>query len=65
MNRRPQNAAGAAAAGALAVAVMIAGAVAGYALGSLAGLEIPFGALGLLAGFILGIVVVYIRFRGS
>jgi uncharacterized membrane protein required for colicin V production len=65
MTRPPQNAAAAAAAGGLAVAVLIAGAAVGYGLGSLVGLQILFGALGLLAGFILGIAVVYVRFRGS
>ena len=47
------------------MAVLIACAAVGYGLGLLVGLEILLGALGLLAGFILGIVVVYIRFRGS
>ncbi|HZJ29247.1 MAG TPA: hypothetical protein VFD37_04565 [Solirubrobacterales bacterium] len=37
----------------------------GYGLGSLVGLQILFGALGLLAGFILGIAVVYARYRDS
>lgn len=65
MSRTPQNSADAAAAGALAVSVMIVCAVAGYGLGSLVGLKILLGALGLLGGFILGIVVVYVRYRGS
>lgn len=47
------------------MAVTIACAAVGYGLGSLVDLEILLGALGLLVGFILGIVVVYIRFRGS
>lgn len=61
----PQNAAAAAAAGGLAVAVTIGCAAVGYGLGSLVDSEILLGALGLLAGFILGIAVVYIRYRGS
>lgn len=65
MNRPPQNAAAAAAAGALAVTVTLVGAAVGYGLGSLVDLQILLGALGLLVGFMLGIAVVYIRFRGS
>lgn len=65
MNRMPPNVAAAAAAGALAVTVTIVCAAVGYGLGSLVGWEILLGALGLLVGFILGIVVVYIRYRGS
>ena len=65
MSRMPQNAAAAAAAGALAVSVTIVSAAVGYGLGSLVDLQILFGALGLLVGFVLGIAVVYIRYRGS
>lgn len=65
MSRQRHNAAAAAGAGALAVSVTLICAAAGYGLGSLVGLEILLGALGLLAGFILGIVVVYVRYKES
>lgn len=65
MNRPPQNVAAAAAAGGLAVSVTVIVTLAGYGLGSLVGLEILFGAIGLLVGFILGIAVVYARYRGN
>jgi hypothetical protein len=45
------------------VGLMIVGAVAGYGLGSLVGLAIPFGLGGLFAGLVAGLALVYARFR--
>jgi hypothetical protein len=42
---------------------MIVAAAAGYGLGSLVGLAIPFGLAGLFAGLIAGLALVYARFR--
>ncbi len=65
MNPRPQTGADAAAAGAVLITVLIVCAAAGYGVGSLFGSATLLAALGLLVGFILGIAVVYIRFRGT
>jgi hypothetical protein len=35
----------------------------GYGLGSLAGLEVPIGLAGLFAGLVVGMALVYVRFR--
>ena len=45
------------------VGAMIAGAAAGYGLGSLVGLAIPLGLIGLFAGLAGGFALVYARFR--
>lgn len=45
------------------VGTMIVGAVAGYGVGSLVGLAIPFGLAGLFAGLLAGLALVYARFR--
>ena len=42
---------------------MIVAAAAGYGLGSLVDLAIPFGLAGLFAGLIAGLALVYARFR--
>jgi hypothetical protein len=42
---------------------MIGCAAAGYGLGSLAGLAVPLGLVGLFAGLVGGLVVVYARFK--
>ena len=42
---------------------MIVGAVAGYGLGSLVGLEVPLALAGLFAGLVVGFALVYARFR--
>jgi hypothetical protein len=42
---------------------MVACAAAGYGLGSLVGLAVPLGLLGLFAGVIVGLAVVHARFR--
>lgn len=64
MTTRPPTATDAASAGALLIAVILLCAAAGYGLGSLVGLPIIFGALGLLGGFVLGMAAVYVRYRG-
>jgi hypothetical protein len=53
----------AATAGMSLVGVMVAGAVVGYGLGSLVGLAVPLGLLGLFAGVVGGLALVYARFR--
>jgi len=52
-----------AAAGGMLVGAMVACAVAGYGLGSLAGLAVPLGLAGLFAGLVVGFALVYARFR--
>jgi hypothetical protein len=42
---------------------MVACTAAGYGLGSLVGLAVPLGLLGLFAGVIVGLAVVHARFR--
>ena len=42
---------------------MVAGAAAGYGLGSLVGLAVPIGLVGLFAGLGAGFAVVYARFK--
>jgi hypothetical protein len=63
MTGRPPGRADAAAAGALLIAAIVTGAAAGYGLGSLVGLEVPLGLLGLFAGLVVGFALVYARFR--
>jgi hypothetical protein len=45
------------------VGAMVAGAAAGYGLGSLLGIEVPIGLVGLFAGLVAGFALVYARFR--
>ena len=42
---------------------MVIFAAAGYGLGSLVGLAVPIGLLGLFAGVVVGLLVVHARFR--
>lgn len=63
MTEGPRVRADAATAGLSLVGAMIAGAGAGYGLGSLVGLAIPLGLIGLFAGLVAGLVLVYARFR--
>jgi hypothetical protein len=63
MTERPPTRVDAATAGLSLVGAMIAGAVAGYALGSLVDLAVPVGLIGLFAGLAGGLAVVYARFR--
>jgi hypothetical protein len=53
----------AAAAGGLLIAAMVLCAAAGYGLGSLVGLETPGVIGGLFVGVVVGLAVVYARFR--
>jgi hypothetical protein len=59
----PPTRADAATAGMSLVGVMVAGAVVGYGLGSLVGLAVPLGLLGLFGGVVGGLALVYARFR--
>jgi hypothetical protein len=63
MTDGPPTRVDAATAGLYLVAAMIAVAAAGYGLGSLVGLAIPLGLLGLFAGIVVGIALVHARFR--
>ena len=45
------------------VVTMVACAAVGYGLGSLVGLAVPLGLLGLFAGVFVGLFVVHARFR--
>ncbi|MFL5907836.1 MAG: hypothetical protein ACJ75Z_09615 [Solirubrobacterales bacterium] len=60
MNR---PAADAAAAGAMVLASLCMCAAAGYGIGSLVGLAVPLGLVGLFAGLGVGMALVYARFR--
>lgn len=53
----------AATAGITVVVAMIGCAAAGYGLGSLADLAVPLGLVGLFAGLVGGLAVVYARFK--
>jgi hypothetical protein len=63
MTDGPPTRADAATAGISVIGVMIAGAVGGYALGSLVGLAVPLGLVGLFAGLVGGLALVHARFR--
>jgi hypothetical protein len=63
MTPDPPTRADAATAGMVVVASMLVAAVAGYGLGSLVGLAIPLGLIGLFAGLVGGLVGVYARFK--
>ena len=53
----------AATAGLTLVGAMIAFSAAGYGLGSLVGIAVPLGLIGLFAGLAGGLAVVFVRFR--
>jgi len=63
MTKNPPMRADAATAGLSLVAAMVFGAVAGYGIGSLLGLAVPLGLIGLFAGVFGGLALVYARFR--
>jgi hypothetical protein len=63
MTPDPPTRADAATAGITVVGSMLAGAVAGYGLGSLVGLAILLGLIGLFAGLVGGLLGVYARFK--
>jgi hypothetical protein len=63
MNEGPPTGRDAATAGLFVVVAMIVGAAVGYGLGSLVGLAVPLGLIGLFAGLAEGFALVYARFR--
>lgn len=63
MTEGPRARADAATAGGLVIGALLAGAGAGFALGSLVGLAVPLGLIGLFAGLGAGFALVYVRFR--
>jgi hypothetical protein len=63
MTEAPRGRADAAAAGALLIAAILGCAAAGYGLGSLAGLAVPVGLAGLFVGLVVGLALVYARFK--
>ena len=63
MTDPPSGRADAATAGMLLVGAMITCAAAGYGLGTLVGLAVPIGLLGLFAGLAVGFALVYARYR--
>ena len=63
MTPDPPTRADAATAGITVVGSMLAGAAVGYGLGSLVGLAIPLGLIGLFAGLAGGLLGVYARFK--
>ncbi|MGH2982083.1 MAG: hypothetical protein ACRDKV_08590 [Solirubrobacterales bacterium] len=63
MNQRPPTRADAATAGFTLIGAMLACAAAGFGLGSLVGLAVPLGLVGLFAGLGVGLRLVYARYR--
>ena len=63
MNQRPPTRADAATAGFTLIAMMLAFAATGFGLGSLVGLAVPLGLVGLFAGLVVGFLLVYSRYR--
>jgi hypothetical protein len=63
MSRRPPTGADAATAGGVVIGAMLICAAAGFGLGSLIGIAIPLGLVGLFAGLGVGFFLVYSRYR--
>jgi hypothetical protein len=63
MTEGPPTRADAATAGISVIAGMLAGSAVECGLGSLLGLAVPFGLLGLFGGLVAGFALVYARFR--
>jgi hypothetical protein len=63
MSRRPSAGADAATAGGLIVGAMVICAAIGFGLGSLIGIAVPLGLVGLFAGVVVGFFLVYSRYR--
>jgi len=63
MTETPPGGADAAAAGAMLIAAMLICGATGYGLGSVVGLAVPFGLAGLFVGLVVGVALVYARFR--
>jgi hypothetical protein len=59
----PPGRADAAAAGTMLITAIVGCAAAGYGLGSLVDLAVPLGLAGLFAGVVVGVALVYARFR--
>jgi len=59
----PGPRADAATAGLMLVVAMVACSAAGYGIGSLLGLAVPLGLIGLFAGLAVGLALVFARFR--
>jgi putative effector of murein hydrolase LrgA (UPF0299 family) len=53
----------AATAGMQVIGAIVACAAAGYGIGSLVGLAVPLGLLGLFVGVFVGLALVYVRYR--
>jgi len=62
MSRQPRGA-DAATAGMLLIASLLGCAAIGYGIGSLLELAVPFGIAGLFAGLVVGMALVYARFK--
>jgi hypothetical protein len=63
MNASPPSRADAVSAGFYLIGAMLGVGAAGFGLGSLVGLAVPLGLLGIFAGLIVGLVLVHARFR--
>jgi hypothetical protein len=63
MTEDPPTRVDAATAGLSLIAAMLAGSAVGFGLGSLVGLAVPLGLLGLFAGVVVGLGLVHARFR--
>jgi F0F1-type ATP synthase assembly protein I len=63
MTEDPLTRVDAATAGLSLIAAILAGSAVGFGLGSLVGLAVPVGLLGLFAGLVAGLALVYARFR--
>jgi hypothetical protein len=63
MTDGPPTRVDAATAGISLVGAMVGGGAVGYGLGSLVGLAVPLGLVGLFAGLVAGFALVYARFR--
>jgi hypothetical protein len=63
VNDRPSVRADAATAGGLVIGAIVACSAAGFGLGTLVDLAVPFGLAGVFAGLIVGMALVYSRYR--
>jgi hypothetical protein len=63
MTESPRARADAATAGTLILAAMIGCAAVGFGVGSLLGIAVPLGLAGLFGGLVVGMALVYARFR--
>ena len=63
VNQRPPSGADAAAAGFMLIAAILICGGAAFGIGSLLGLGVPFGLVGLFAGLVVGFLLVHARYR--